>query len=137
MSSLTTTINADKRYYLSEDNLEGGENLLHTIGLFNDYKMDLYNALFDKRFFKTGPLVNQAYSKYLKEKYSVNAYYACAIYPAASGVLSSQVELRKLNLQSLEEQIKAKERKIKSTQEELERNQKIKRSIVTYAKTVN
>lgn len=74
MSSLTTTINADKRYYLSEDNLEGGENLLHTIGLFNDYKMDLYNALFDKRFFKTGPLVNQAYSKYLKEKYSVNAY---------------------------------------------------------------
>lgn len=135
MSSLTTTINADKRYYLSEDNLEGGENLLHTIGLFNDYKMDLYNALFDKRFFKTGPLVNQAYSKYLKEKYSVNAYYACAIYPAASGVLSSQVELRKLNLQSLEEQIKAKERKIKSTQEELERNQKIKRSIVTYAKT--
>ena len=135
MEPYILTINADKRYYLSEDNLEGGKDLIETIGLFNDYKMDLYNQLFDSRFHSKGPLVGQTYSRYLKGKYSVNDYYACAIYGAASGAVSSQWERNVMNIRSLNDQIKVKQGKIASAQKDLDKKRQIKASIVTYVKT--
>lgn len=135
MEPYILTINADKRYYLSEDNLEGGKDLIETIGLFNDYKMDLYNQLFDSRFHSKGPLVGQTYSRYLKGKYSVNDYYACAIYGAASGAVSSQWERNVMNIRSLNDQIKVKQGKIASAQKGLDKKRQIKASIVTYVKT--
>ena len=84
---ITRTINADKRYYLDEDKIINSGALMDTIVRFNDMKMALYNALYDQKFLKTGPLCNQSYSSWLKEMYGTNDYYNCAVYTYANGFL--------------------------------------------------
>ena len=40
---LTRTINADKRYYLDEDEIQNVESLIQTMERFNHIKIQLYN----------------------------------------------------------------------------------------------
>ena len=42
---LSRTINSNKRYYLDKKTIENAASLLETMRVFNDAKMDLYNAL--------------------------------------------------------------------------------------------
>ena len=49
---LTRTINADKRYYLDEDEIQNVESLIQTMERFNHIKIKLYNCLYDKSFKK-------------------------------------------------------------------------------------
>ena len=44
---LSRTINSDKRYYLDENTIENAASFLQTMRVFNDAKIDLYNALYD------------------------------------------------------------------------------------------
>ena len=112
---ITVTANSDKRYYLDEGLIKESDSLLATMDRFNAIKVDLYEQLYKKTFFGTGPLVSATYSAYLKDKYGTNDYYNAAVYAAASGALSSQKELRKLYIQTSKEDIKAREIKISST----------------------
>ena len=41
---LSRTINSDKRYYLDENTIENAASFLQTMRVFNDAKIDLYNA---------------------------------------------------------------------------------------------
>lgn len=132
---VTYTVNADKRYYLDENDMQGQEALLNTIERFNLMKTDLYNALYDKKYSGAGPLTSQVYSAYLKRKYHINDYYAAAVYSAASGILSSQSELQKLHKKTVKEDIKARESKIEEDSEQLSRAYAVKSSLKTYAKT--
>ena len=91
---LSRTINSDKRYYLDENTIENAASFLQTMRVFNDAKMDLYNALYDQKYLASGPLIDHAYPVFLKEKYKTNDYYNAAIYTAASGSISSQKELK-------------------------------------------
>ena len=45
---LSRTINSDKRYYLDENTIENAASFLQTMRVFNDAKIDLYNALYDQ-----------------------------------------------------------------------------------------
>ena len=87
---LLRTINSDKRYYLDENTIENAASFLQTMRVFNDAKIDLYNALYDQKYLASGPLIDHAYPVFLKEKYKTNDYYNAAIYLAASGSISSQ-----------------------------------------------
>ena len=87
---LSRTINSDKRYYLDENTIENAASFLQTMRVFNDAKIDLYNALYDQKYLVSGPLIDHAYPVFLKEKYKTNDYYNAAIYLAASGSISSQ-----------------------------------------------
>ena len=49
---LTRTINADKRYYLDEDEIQNVESLIQTMERFNHIKIQLYICLYDKSFLK-------------------------------------------------------------------------------------
>ena len=64
---LTRTINADKRYYLDEDEIQNVESLIQTMERFNHIKIKLYNCLYDKSFLKRGPLLEETYSSAEKE----------------------------------------------------------------------
>ena len=86
---LTRTINSDKRYYLDEQNIANAASFLETMRVFNDAKIQLYNALYDQKYLNRGPLLEAAYPTFLKEKYKSNDYYNAAIYSAASGQVSS------------------------------------------------
>lgn len=132
---LTRTINADKRYYLDEDEIQNVESLIQTMERFNHIKIKLYNCLYDKSFLKRGPLLEGTYSSWLKRNYGTTDYYNCAIYTYASSVLSSQKELNRLYQRTKEKDIKARNQKIKRTQEELEKKQGIKSSLRTYFKS--
>ena len=92
---LSRTINSDKRYYLDENTIENAASFLQTMRVFNDAKIDLYNALYDQKYLASGPLIDHAYPVFLKEKYKTNDYYNAAVYSAASGSISSQKELKK------------------------------------------
>ena len=87
---LSRTINSDKRYYLDKKTIENAASLLETMRVFNDAKMDLYNALYDQKYLNVGPLLDHAYPVFLKEKYKTNDYYNAAVYSVASGSISSQ-----------------------------------------------
>ena len=110
---LTRTINADKRYYLDEDEIQNVESLIQTMERFNHIKIQLYNCLYDKSFLKRGPLLEETYSSWLKRNYGTTDYYNCAIYTYASSVLSSQKELNRLYQRTKEKDIKARNQKIK------------------------
>ena len=81
---LTRTINADKRYYLDEDEIQNVESLIQTMERFNNIKIQLYNCLYDKSFLKRGPLLEGTYSSWLKRNDGTTDYYNCAIYTYAS-----------------------------------------------------
>ena len=52
MYGTIATINSDKRYYLDKKTIENAASLLETMRVFNDAKMDLYNALYDQKYLK-------------------------------------------------------------------------------------
>lgn len=131
---ITRTINADKRYYLDEDKIINSGALMDTIVRFNDMKMALYNALYDQKFLKTGPLCNQSYSSWLKEMYGTNDYYNCAVYTYANGAISSQKELNKLYIKGKERDLEARGEKIESVQAQLDKKVAVKASLKIYAK---
>lgn len=135
---LTRTINADRRYYLDEDYIENADSLLQTFELFNDYKMDMYNRLYEQRFLQKGPLFGEtgmSACNYLKQKYHTNDYYNAAIYTAASGQVSAQNEQRRLNKKALISDIENRKKKIQLTKDELAKKLAVKASIRNYAKT--
>ena len=97
---ITRTINADKRYYLDENLITNADSLIETIRRFNDIQMQMYNLLYEKKYMASGSLTEQTYSQWCKDKFETNDYYNCAIYTRASGMLSSQKELRTLYMQT-------------------------------------
>ena len=133
--SITRTINSDKRYYLDELLINNADSFLSTMKLFNLAKIDLYNQKFELKYFDDGILKTETYSKFLKDKYHLDAYYQASIHSAANGQLSSQAELQKFYKKCHEADIKTRQEKIKKTEEELAKKQDVKESLVTYAKT--
>ena len=131
---LSRTINSDKRYYLDEDTIENAASFLQTMRVFNDAKMDLYNALYDQKYLASGPLIDHAYPVFLKEKYKTNDYYNAAIYSAASGSLSSQKELKKYYSTTITADLKTRDEKIQTIQEALYKKKAVKNSIRIYRK---
>ena len=133
--SITRTVNSNKRYYLDESFIDNANSFLSTMKLFNLAKINLYNQKFEFKYFDEGILKTETYSKFLKDKYHVDAYYQASICSAANGQLSSQTELQKFYKQCYEADIKTRQKKIAKTKEELAKKQNIKNSLVTYAKT--
>ena len=131
---LSRTINSDKRYYLDENTIENATSFLQTMRVFNNAKIDLYNALYDQKYRKSGPLLDHAYPVFLKEKYKTNDYYNAAIYSAASGSISSQKELKKYYSTTITADLKTRNEKIQTIQEELDKKKAIKNSIRIYQK---
>ena len=131
---LSRTINSDKRYYLDENTIENAASFLQTICVFNDAKMDLYNALYDQKYLVSGPLIDHAYPVFLKEKYKTNDYYNAAIYSAASGSISSQKELKKYYSTTINADLKTRDEKIQMIQEALDKKKAVKNSIRIYRK---
>lgn len=129
---ITRTVNSGLRYYLDEDTIVNHESIIDTITRFNDMKIALYNAMYDMRFLQTGPLCDQTYSSWLKETYGTNDYYNCAIYAYANGALASQKELKKLYLKGMERDLAARDAKIKTVQEQLDKKLAVKASLKTY-----
>lgn len=132
---LVRTINSNKRYYLDEHNVENADALISTMRVFNDAKIQLYNAFYDLKYFGKGPLVKLKSSAFLKEEYGMPAYYSRAINTAAAGQLSSQCELQKLRTKTLQGDIENRKKKIAELEDTLARMRAIKESIRTYAKT--
>ena len=71
---LLRTINSDKRYYLDDNTIENAASFLQTMRVFNDAKIDLYNALYDQKYIASGPLIDHAYPVFLKEKLQVHQF---------------------------------------------------------------
>lgn len=132
---LTRTIYGNKRYYLDENSIINQEAMLYTFQRYNDIKMAFYNVRYAEKFQKTGPLMDTAYSKWLKEKFQINAYYQAALYTDVNGILSSQTELKYLYIKNAKEELKNKQLKIKSLQEMLDKKKSIKASIKQYLMT--
>ena len=131
---LSRTINSDKRYYLDENTIENTASFLQTMRVFNDAKIDLYNALYDQKYLASGPLIDHAYPVFLKEKYKTNDYYNAAIYTAASGSISSQKELKKYYSTTITADLKTRDEKIQMIQEALDKKKAVKNSIRIYRK---
>ena len=132
---LTRTIYGNKRYYLDENSIINQEAMLYTFQRYNDIKMAFYNVRYAEKFQKTGPLMETAYSKWLKEKFQINAYYQAALYTDVNGILSSQTELKYLYIKNAKEELKNKQLKIKFLQEMLDKKKSIKASIKQYLMT--
>ena len=132
---LTRTIYGNKRYYLDENSIINQEAMLYTFQRYNDIKMAFYNVRYAEKFQKTGSLMDTAYSKWLKEKFQINAYYQAALYADINGILSSQTELKYLYIKNAKEELKNKQLKIKSLQEMLDKKKSIKASIKQYLMT--
>ena len=122
---LSRTINSDKRYYLDKKTIENAASILETMRVFNDAKMDLYNALYDQKYLNAGPLLDHAYPVFLKEKYKTNDYYNAAIYTAASGSISSQKELKKYYGTTITADLKTRDEKIQMIQEALDKKKEM------------
>ena len=131
---LSRTINSDKRYYLDDNTIENAASFLQTMRVFNDAKMDLYNALYDQKYLASGPLIDHVYPVFLKEKYKTNDYYNAAIYSAASGSISSQKELKKYYSTTITADLKTRDEKIQTIQEALDKKKAVKNSIRIYRK---
>lgn len=129
---ITRTVNADKRYYIDETEIVNQDSILDTISKFNDMKIQLYNALYDSKFLGLDPFSGKTYSAWLKEKFGTNDYYNCAVYTFASGQVSSQKELNKLYIKTMERDLQTRDAKINTTVHTLENKRKLKESIRTY-----
>ena len=132
---ITRTSNSNKRYYLDETLIDNADSFLSTMKLFNLAKIDLYNQKFELKYFDDGILKTETYSKFLKDKYHLDAYYQASIHSAANGQLSSQTELQKFYKKCYEADIKTRQEKIEKAEEELVKKQSVKESLVVYAKT--
>ena len=122
---LSRTIDSDKRYYLDENTIENAVSFLQTMRVFNDAKMDLYNALYDQKYLASGPLIDHAYPVFLKEKYKTNDYYNAAVYSVASGSISSQKELKKYYSTTITADLKTRDEKIQTIQEALDKKKEM------------
>ena len=122
---LSRTINSDKRYYLDENTIENTASFLQTMRVFNDAKIDLYNALYDQKYLASGPLIDHAYPVFLKEKYKTNDYYNAAVYSATSGTISSQKELKKYYSTTITADLKTRDEKIQTIQEALDKKKEM------------
>ena len=122
---LSRTIDSDKRYYLDENTIENAASFLQTMRVFNDAKIDLYNALYDQKYLASGPLIDHAYPVFLKEKYKTNDYYNAAVYSAASGSISSQKELKKYYSTTITADLKTRDEKIQTIQEALDKKKEM------------
>lgn len=129
---ITRTINSDKRYYLDEGLVINADSLINTISQFNNIKIQMYNVLYDKTYHDDGPLTEKTYSAWAKDKFRTNDYYNCSIYTAASSMISSQKELKKLYIKTKESDLSSRDSKIKSTKDQLDKKRLIKDSIVAY-----
>ena len=109
-------------------------SILQTMRVFNDAKIDLYNALYDQKYLASGPLIDHAYPVFLKEKYKTNDYYNAAVYSAASGSISSQKELKKYYSTTITADLKTRDEKIQTIQEALDKKKAVKNSIRIYRK---
>ena len=130
---LSRTINSDKRYYLDENTIENAASFLQTMRVFNDAKIDLYNALYDQKYLASGPLIDHAYPVFLKEKYKTNDYYNAAIYTAASGSISSQKELKKYYGTTITADLKTRDEKIQMIQEALDKKKETRIEELTFS----
>lgn len=131
---LSRTINSDKRYYLDENTIENAASFLQTMRVFNDAKIDLYNALYDQKYLASGPLIDHAYPVFLKKKYKTNDYYNAAVYSEALGSISSQKELKKYYSTTITADLKTRDEKIQMIQEALDKKKAVKNSIRIYRK---
>ena len=122
---LSRTINSDKCYYLDENTIENAASFLQTMRVFNDAKIDLYNALYDQKYLASGPLIDHAYPVFLKEKYKTNDYYNAAVYSATSGSISSQKELKKYYSTTITADLKTRDEKIQTIQEALDKKKEM------------
>ena len=129
------TINADKRYYLDEELMTNVPSFQKTMRIFTAAKISLYNAMYDLEYDKSGPLTTTKYPTYLKETFGTNAYYNAMIYTAASGQLSSQKELRKLRMNTLQADIDNRNEKLAAVNADLQKKLAIKAAIRKYVKT--
>ena len=129
---LSRTINSDKRYYLDENTIENAASFLQTMRVFNDAKIDLYNALYDQKYLASGPLIDHAYPVFLKKKYKTNDYYNAAVYSEALGSISSQKELKKYYSTTITADLKTRDEKIQMIQEALDKKKAVKNSIRIY-----
>lgn len=129
----TVTVNADARFYLDGGRLENGGSLVDTVTKFNDAKISLYNALYDKKYLGTGPLHpsggGQTHSAFLKEKFGINDYYCAAVYAEASAVLKSQAELYGDEIKGKEAGLNARKEKIKGAKDALDRKRRVKEAV--------
>lgn len=131
---LTVTVNGDQRYYPDEKTLDNPSSIIDTIINFNNYKMFMYNRLYDMVFLEKEPFKEMGYDRLLRKMYGTNSYYNTCIYSEASKVISSQKELRRLYKKTAEADIKARKAKIKTTRESLDKKLAVKDSIRTYIK---
>lgn len=132
---ITRTINSDKRYYLDENTIINQESFLDTLSRFNDMKIQLYNAMYEKKYMDNGPLISKTYSAWMKEKFHTNDYYNSSVYTSASAVLSSQDELKSFYVQSRKQDLETRDEKIESVRHYLENKLKIKQAVLSYIKT--
>lgn len=132
---VTRTINADKRYYIDEGLMTNVSSFQKTMRVFTAAKISLYNALYDFEHYGSGPLTTTKYPTYLKDTFGTNAYYNAMIYTAASGQLSSQKELRKLRMKTLQADIDNRNEKLAAVNADLQKKLAVKASIREYAKT--
>lgn len=132
---ITKTVNCSMRYYMDEDLMTNTDSFMDTMKIFNLAKIDLYNQKYEERYNNNGVLTTMKPHQFLKNKYSVNAYYQASINSAADGQISSQKELRVFYKSSFKQDVASRENKIKAVQTELDKKQNIKNSIVNYIKT--
>ena len=111
---------------MDENTIENTASFLQTMCVFNDAKIDLYNALYDQKYLVSGPLIDHAYPVFLKEKYKTNDYYNAAIYSAASGSISSQKELKKYYSTTITADLKTRDEKIQMIQEAQDKKKAVK-----------
>ena len=110
---------------MDENIIENAVSFLQTMRVFNDAKIDLYNALYDQKYLASGPLIDHAYPVFLKEKYKTNDYYNAAVYSEASGSISSQKELKKYYSTTITADLKTRDEKIKMIQEALDKKKEM------------
>ena len=134
---ITRTFNSDKRYYLDEDLIINSESLIDTINRFNDIKIQLYNHLYEQRFYDRGILTQTSVATWCKLNFNITDYYITSIYSQASGSISSQTELNRLYIKTIKEEIKTKDRKIKDLKKSLRNKEAIRKSITLYIKGKN
>ena len=112
---------------------------IRSISLYNHLKIRMYNALYAYRYLPDSKQdvlrsKNMTYSTWMKA-YGINDYYSTSLYSEATGLLSSQRELRKWHLVRMQEDLDARRKKVDSLSASLVNLRAVKQTIVTYAKT--
>ena len=102
---------------------------------FNYLVIIMYNLLYEKRYCPTSfksRVADGNVTAYMKQTYGINDYYVTAITTQAAGMLSSQIELKRVHIKEQRQRIKKIKSKIKDEQDRLEKMQFIKSSLIQY-----